>query len=65
MTEAEILAQYSTPGLRKKEMTRSAKKTHLQETQKHLRADEIEKVLHDMYGPEPTATPITEKENTK
>ena len=62
MTESEILAKYSTPGLRKKELSRSAKKTHLQESQKHLRLDEINKILDDLYGPEPVTVLTTEKE---
>lgn len=65
MTGSEILSKYSTPGLRKNELSRSAKKMNLQETQKHLNRDEINKILIDLYGPEPESASITEKENTK
>lgn len=53
LTEAEVLARYSTPGLRKGELGRSAKKLHLEESHKHLSKEEREKILSDLY-PEDT-----------
>ena len=50
MTEDEVLARYSTPGLRKHELSRSAKKDHLNGL-KFSREDR-DKVLDELYGPE-------------
>jgi hypothetical protein len=49
MTEEEILRTYSTPGLRRHEMTRQAKKTQLQNPNYALRPEEIEELLNQLY----------------
>jgi hypothetical protein len=53
-TERRILAQYSTPGLRRNELTRAAKREHLAGL--GLSRVEIEKTLLALYGPDPSAT---------
>lgn len=52
MTEDEILAEYSTPSLRRNELTRSAKKEHLNGVAKHLTREERDKILEQLYGQE-------------
>jgi hypothetical protein len=54
MTEEEILRKYSTPGLRRHEMTRQAKKEQLQNPKYALRPEEIEGLLNQLY-PAPSA----------
>jgi hypothetical protein len=49
MTEEEILRKYSTPGLRRNEMTRQAKKEQLQNPKYALRPEEIEGLLNQLY----------------
>src|SRR5262249_16861640 len=60
-TELEILECYSTPGLRKTELTRASKRWHLYdmyswplgETEKnHWAANEIEKILDELFSQE-------------
>jgi hypothetical protein len=48
MTEQEILARYSTPGLRRNVLTRAGKKAHLQ-TLPRITPDEIEEILDRLY----------------
>jgi len=50
MLVAEILTRYSTPGLRRNELTRAGKKAHLQ-TMPRITPKEIEFVLDKLYGP--------------
>jgi hypothetical protein len=45
--EEEILAKHSTPGLRKHELTRLAKKDHLGSM--NIKGPEAEKILNEMY----------------
>lgn len=47
--EEDILARHSTPGLRKNQLDRAAKKNHLLGALGQNRRDEIEKILADMY----------------
>lgn len=54
MTEQEILARYSTPGLRKHELTRSEKKAHLASLR--ITGEEAERILARLY-PEEAAAP--------
>jgi hypothetical protein len=49
MTEEEILRKYSTPGLRRHEMMREAKKQQLQNPKYALRPEEIEGLLNQLY----------------
>jgi hypothetical protein len=51
MTEQEILARYSTPGLRSNELTRAGKKRHLQ-SMPRITPDEIEEILNRLYPDE-------------
>lgn len=51
MTEREILQRYSTPGLRKRELSRTAKKQHLASAYR-LTGDDAKRILDEMYGPE-------------
>jgi hypothetical protein len=55
MTEAEILRTYSTPGLRRNEMTRQAKKEQLQNPKYALRPEEVEQLLSQLYPAPSTA----------
>ena len=48
MTEEETLRQYSTPGLRKKELTRNEHKTRLQDL--NLPKEVIEEILDQAHG---------------
>lgn len=48
MTEADILWLYSTPGLRKGEMTREAKRDHL--TGLKVDRNERDKIISALYG---------------
>jgi hypothetical protein len=48
--EEYILENYSTPGLRKCELNRFAKKDHLGGLR--VSADEAKKILDTLYGPE-------------
>lgn len=52
--ENEVLKNYSTEGLRKKELDRAAKKDHLYGMR--LPKEVVDKILDEIYGPE-------EKEN--
>jgi hypothetical protein len=52
MTEQEILARYSTPGLRRNVLTRAGKKWHLQGFAR-ITSDEIEEILDRLYPCEP------------
>jgi hypothetical protein len=45
--EEEILARHSTPGLRKRELTRQAKKDHLDSM--NIKGEEAEKILNEIY----------------
>jgi hypothetical protein len=49
MTEQEILAAYSTPGLRRCELSHSAKKAHLATLRRPIIGEEAEKVLAELY----------------
>jgi hypothetical protein len=49
MTEQEILDKYSNSSLRRNQLTRQAKKEHLQNPKYALTVDEIEKLLDDLY----------------
>lgn len=49
-SEDKILQRYSTPGLRKNELDRSAKKDQL--AGQRLTPDEIHIILDKIYGPE-------------
>jgi uncharacterized protein (DUF2267 family) len=55
MTEQEILERYSTPGLRRRELSRTAKKAHLATLRRPITGEEAEKVLAELY-PEQAAT---------
>lgn len=48
--EEEILARHSTPGLRRCELGRSAKKGHLDSL--GVRGEDARKILDAIYGPE-------------
>jgi hypothetical protein len=48
MTEAEILAKYSTPGLRKGELSRAAKKLHLASCYRTT-GEEASRILDQIY----------------
>lgn len=50
MTDQHIIDQHSTPGLKKNELTRSAKKDQLNGMK--VRKDERDKILDELYGPE-------------
>ena len=54
-SEADTIAAYSTPGLRKHELTRSSKKDQLLSLLGDRRRDEIEIILIELYGPEEEA----------
>jgi hypothetical protein len=45
--ESEILAAYSTPGLRRNQLSRGAKKEHLRSLR--VSEAEIEKILNELY----------------
>lgn len=45
---ADVLAQYSTPSLRKLELSRAEKKDHLLSLR--MTPDEVEKLLAELYG---------------
>ena len=47
----DILDKYSTPGLRRHELTRSEKRNHLERI--GIRGADADKILNDLYGPEP------------
>jgi hypothetical protein len=47
MTEQEILARYSTPGLRKHELSRSEKKAHLESLR--ITGEAAERILTRLY----------------
>jgi hypothetical protein len=47
MTETEVLAKYSTPGLRKHELDRMAKKLHLAGIQ--VVGEDADKILNELY----------------
>jgi hypothetical protein len=47
MTEQEILARYSTPGLRKHELSRSEKKAHLESLR--ITGEAAERILARLY----------------
>jgi hypothetical protein len=49
MTETEIFGRYSTPGLRKCELARAAKKDHLASI--GVKNDDATKVLDQLYPP--------------
>ena len=53
-TEHDILAKYSTPGLRKTELTRPEKREQLERI--GFPKERIPEVLDELYGPE-LATP--------
>jgi hypothetical protein len=52
MSEREILARYSTPGLRRNVLTRAGKKSHLQ-SMPRITPEEIEEILNRLYPSEP------------
>jgi hypothetical protein len=60
MTEQEILARYSPPGLRRNELTRAGKKQHLQ-SMPRITSDEIEEILNRLYPDEPLDTVVKEE----
>lgn len=57
MNEAEVLAAYSSPGLRRNGLTRAAKRDHLRRINAKINGEklwskeEIEKILDELYGP--------------
>ena len=53
--DQDIIDQHTTPGLRKNELTRSAKRAQLIETQRGMTRDEIEALLDKLYGHETKA----------
>jgi hypothetical protein len=50
--DEQIIAEYSTPGLKKCELTRQAKKLQLQESYKADSYEEREALLDRLYPPE-------------
>lgn len=52
MSEAEILARYSTPGLRKHELDRKNKKDQLNGLGMTRLPDERDAILDQLYGPD-------------
>lgn len=52
--EQDVLAKYSTPGLRSNTLTRAAKRDHLDSLK--VPREDRDKILHQLYGP------ITEQE---
>jgi len=54
--EEEVLAKHSTPGLKRNELDRAAKKDHLASAYKHLSREEVDKILDQLYPPEPEET---------
>lgn len=48
MTEQEVLAKYSTPGLQKRELSRAAKKLQLASIR--ITGEAAEKLLDQLYG---------------
>jgi hypothetical protein len=60
--EEEILRRHSTPGLRRTELTRAAKKAHLASLR--LVGEEAEKILDELYPEQaaPTASSAAAKE---
>ena len=50
MTEKEVIEQYSTEGLRRNKLSRSAKKDQLNGLK--VPVDERDKILDELYGPE-------------
>lgn len=52
--EHEILEQYSTPGLRRNELTRQAKKLNMEfdENYRHLTKAERDELLDKLFPPE-------------
>ena len=55
IARARQIAAYSTPGLKKSELTRSSKKDQLLSLLGDRRRDEIEIILIELYGPEEEA----------
>lgn len=55
--EQAILLQYSTPGLRRQELDRFAKKDHLGSL--GIKGEEAAKILDQMYPPPPEEGPET------
>lgn len=54
--DQDIIDAHSTPGLRRNELTRSAKRAQLIETQKGMTMDEREALLDKLYSsPSPNA----------
>ncbi len=51
--EEQILEKHSTPGLRRGELSRNAKKEHLADSYKFLTAVEREELLDKLYPPQP------------
>lgn len=51
--EEGILARHSTPGLRRNQLDRAAKKDHLFGWLGRGRHEEVEKVLDELYPPKP------------
>ena len=54
MTEEEVLAKYSTPSLRRGELTRAAKKLNMQFDAQYsqMTREERDAFLDEFYGPE-------------
>jgi hypothetical protein len=50
--EAEVLAAYSTPGLRKNQFTRDGKKDWLAMSYPKMDREERDKILNELFGPE-------------
>lgn len=50
MTEREVLSAYSTPGLKRNQLPRAAKKDHL--LQLRVPGEKIEEILDRLYGPQ-------------
>lgn len=49
--EEEVLAKYSTPGLKKHELSREAKKDWLSFAYPKMSREEVEKLLNEIYPP--------------
>jgi len=56
MNEDEVLMKYSTPGLRRSELTRTAKKMNMEfdENYRHLTVIERNEILDKLFPEEPT-----------
>lgn len=55
--EEDIIARHSTPGLKRNELTREAKKDHL--AGQRVPKEEQEKILAELYGDRPPEGPTS------